>query len=322
MGNPVTHLLVPGLLGPMPRLEPERLPRFPHLERILARADQQTAPNGYEHTLFELFGLQLEIDAELPTAAIRYLADTELLPEGPLLQADPVHLRADQDRLLLFDRPVADLDATEASAFVEAVNQHFGDDGWRLEAPTPGRWYVHLTKAPRLKTQPLSAAVGRNIDLVQPTGVDAGYWQQCLTELQMLFYSLPVNAERESQGRLPVSGLWLHGGGELPSRSPRGFAVLEGGDALARGLQALSEEIREEHRLLISLDAWRAVQDADAESWLAALRHIEAQVAKLVGEGGLNLYPATGTCYEFRLSHRMRLWRRTRTLSTLLAQTL
>lgn len=315
MGNAVTHLLVPGLLGPMPRLEPGSLPRLPHLERLLARADRQAAANGYEQTLFELFGLPLDPRLDPPDAAIRYLADTGLLPEGPLLQADPVHLRADQDRLLLFDRPTADLDVAETAAFVQAVNQHFADDGWRLEAPTPGRWYLHLPKLPRLKTWPLSAAVGRNIDLVQPCGDDAGYWQQCLTELQMLFYSLPVNAERESQGKLPVSGLWLHGGGELPAQSPQGFAVVEGGDALARGLQALSESTRGKDRLLISLDAWRAVQDADADTWRLALQRLEGQVADLTGEAALYLYPAAGTRYHLRPGHHLRLWRRPRPLS-------
>lgn len=319
MGKPVTHLLVPGLFGPMPRLDRARLPRLPRLERLLARADSHPAASGYERTLFELFGVPLGEDAELPTAAIRYLADTGLLPEGPVLQADPVHLKADQDRLLLFDRPVHDLEAAEAAAIVGAVNRHFADDGWHLEAPTPGRWYLHLSTPSRLQTHPLSEVVGRNIDLFQPAGADAGYWQQCLTELQMLFYGLSVNAERESSGKPAVNGLWLHGGGELPAQPLRGFTQVSGDDVLVDGLQTLSESSRDDERLVILSDAWRAVQDADMEHWLAALQKVEEQIDDHSGEGELRLYPAAGSCFAYRRGHGLRLWRRPRPLSGLLA---
>lgn len=310
----ITHLVVPGLLGPLPQRDRSNLPRFPVIERLLARADRSPAAIGYGENLFQLFGVQRSAEADLPTAALAYLADTGRPPEAVVYHADPVHLRPDQDRLLLFDRPTADLTDTEAAAFVDAVNRHFAEDGWRLEAPTPARWYLHLDKSPRLRTQPLQHAVGRNIDLFQPQGDDAGYWQRCLNEVQMLFHGLAVNLQRESAGRLPVSGLWLHGGGRLPATASNRFAGIETDDPVLGGLTTLAETASGEERLLVRLDAWRAVQDADPIGWQQALAELEQQLSELMAEGELRVYPCEGSCHSHRPMHRYRVWRRPRSL--------
>lgn len=316
MTDQVLHLVIPGLLGPMPRLDAAQAgQRFPTLERWLARADREPVADDAEALLFQLFGLPVPDGADLPTAALCYLADSGQSPDGVVYHATPVHLRPDQDRLLLFDAPAADLTADEAVRFVEAFNNHFAPDGWRLSAPVPGRWYLHVSGAPELRTHPLGDVVGRNVDLFQPEGPDAALWLQRLNEVQMLFHGLPVNHERENTGRLGVNSLWLHGGGVLPVERGRSLHVMGEASPLLDGLIRLAGRPLAE-RLQWFGQARRAVWDADPQAWLEALGQIEQLLRDNTGE--TLLYPGDGHAYRYRPVHRWRLWRRRLPIASLL----
>lgn len=316
MTDQVLHLVVPGLLGPLPeRCMPAELPSpaCPVLERWLARADQRAVPGDADALLFELFDAEPPAHADLPTAPLCYLADSGRPPPGMVYHADPVHLRPDQDRLLLFDLPPDSLDAAAAAAFVAAFNDHFAVDGWRLSAPTPARWYLHVAQPPQqLRTRPLGEVIGRNVDRFLPSGADAGTWRQRLTELQMLFHGLPINLEREARGLPPVNGLWPHGGGVLPP-PPRRALHLEGTvPPLARGLAARAQP-RPGARLRWLDRAQRAVWHADIAAWQQAVSEVEQYLAG--SRGPVWLYPGDGHGYRYQAGHRWRLWRRCRPLA-------
>jgi hypothetical protein len=312
----VLHLVVPGLLGPMPRLDAAQArQRFPTLERWLARADRSSVPADEEALLFQLFGLAVPGEADLPSAPLCYLADTGQPPVGVVYHATPVYLRPDQDRLLLFDAPAADLSSAEADAFVQAFNQHFAADGWRLSAPVPGRWYLQVGDRPALRTHPLGEVIGRNVDLFLPEGPDARQWRQRLNEVQMLFHGLAVNAAREADGRVPVNSLWLHGGGVLPAAVARLLQVAPPASPLLEGLCRLGGSPVAE-RLCWLGQARRAVWDADPQAWLAAADQVEQLLHQASGE--TVLYPGDGHAYRYRPAHRWRLWRRPRPLTACL----
>lgn len=316
MSDRVLHLVVPGLLGPLPgRVDdaPWRQGPAPvRLETCLARADRDAVPLDAEALLFRLFGLDVPADADLPSAALACLADSGQPPAGVVYHATPVHLRPDQDRLLLFDAPSADLDEAEAAAFVQAFNAHFAADGWRLSAPVAGRWYLHVDTLPALRTHPLGEAIGRNIDLFLPEGPDARAWRQRLNEVQMLFHGLAVNQQRQARGCLPVSGLWLHGGGALPPAPPVSLQLAGEVTPLLRGLQ-LHARGEPAGRLHWLDDARRALWDADPAAWWRAVQRLEAALAGL--HGPWRLYPGDGHGYDWRPAMRWRLWRRRRPLA-------
>lgn len=313
----MTCLVVPGLLGELPRFDdPGALPRFTSLERLLARGNRLPAPKGYAGTLFDLFGVPLAQGGDLPTAAVCCHAEHGACPDAGdfLLHADPLHLRPDQDRLLGFDFHHQPLTADEARQFAEAFNAHFAQDGLRLLTPHPIRWYLEVDHAPRLRTHPLVDVVGRNIDLFLPKGEDARRWRSWMNELQMLFFELPVNALRESQGQLPVNSLWLSGGGCLPSVPVgSGFRELESDCPLARGLQQ-HVKIHDQQRLLIWKTPERALLDADPGAWISAVTELDQVVEDLLGEE-LFLYPCEGEAWHWRPSMRHRFWRRTKPLT-------
>ena len=151
---------------------------------------------------------------------------------GPyVLHADPVHLRPDRDRLVLFAGPDFAPDRAEADALVDLFNQHFGADGLRLEAPTPARWYLLSERPHDLVTQTLATVLGRPIAGQLPRGPEARHWARLLNEVQMLFHHSEVNQRREAAGMPTLNGLWLWGGGCLlaPSSPSLGASSLVGG---------------------------------------------------------------------------------------------
>lgn len=318
------HIVVPDLLDTPRAAQLAGIPRLKTLEALLAKADREPAGTGVEPVLFDLFGLDCPNEVDLPTAALSYLADTGSVPRNAMVQAIPVLLRPDQDRLLLFDFPPNEISTDQADELVALFNRHFAQDGLRMQAPTPGCWYLHLKKSPELTTSPLSDAIGRNIDPFLPQGADARQWRGYLNEVQMLFHECPANLARQENGRMPVSGIWLSGLGELPSEPPiRKFAEIEGDLPLLRGLQEWADRsgAGDADDKLIVLDAVRqAVIHGDEPGWLEALRQLDAVLAEQVGGGReVRLYDCAGQVYQFRPGHRRRWWRRVKPLSETLS---
>jgi hypothetical protein len=237
------HLLIPGLLGPWSsdRSDPAfPRPTAPALEWLLARARVGVAPASADAVLFELFGLPVATEADLPVAAITRLADGAAIDDGWWLRADPVHLRPDLRGIFLVDARVLAIKPAEALALVEAFNQTFATDGLRLDALRPDRWYLRLPADPGVRTHALENVIGRDIKPLLPYGPARRRWHALLTEAQMLFHAHPVNRAREDRNQPLLNGIWLWGGGVCPvgARSPA--AGLYANDPLTRGLARLA----------------------------------------------------------------------------------
>ena len=210
-------LLIPGLAGPVvDRSVTDYIETRPAaLDRLLSRSTVETVPyTGMEAALCHLFGVPAT-DAP-PVAPLSYLADSGQAPTRYLLRADPVHLRADQSRLRLFESHSFFITQDEADALVASINAFNAAQDWQLGALHPQRWYLSLPMAPDLQTTPPAQAAGLDIDTLLPQGGDAGRWAAVLNELQMLLHEHPVNQAREQRGEPVINSLWLWGGGVLP----------------------------------------------------------------------------------------------------------
>jgi hypothetical protein len=248
------------------------------------------------------------------------------------MHADPVHLRADRDRLLLFDARHLRISAEEAGALVDAFNAHFVEDGLRLQAPVPDRWYLELPHRPSIRTWPLHAVTGRGIEGLLPAGEEAATWVRLLNEVQMLFHSLEVNRRREAEGRPTVNGIWTWGAGrlsELPSscvyRRVCAGHPLALGLAAAAGIEAgpltteggaLLGQCGKGGMLVFWDRLWPTVLDADPAGWAEGLRQLDTWFAPLY-EGlvrargmGVVLDPCTGERYLVNRRSLRRFWRR------------
>ncbi len=154
----------------------------------------------------------------LPAAALTRLAHGAKPVRDEYL-AEPVMLRPDRDRLSL--RRLGDdaPDAEETRALVQAAHAHFPEDELRI-APGADVWHVRLPGVEPRTGLPVERAQEALLNpLPEEFGVDVR-GMRVLNELQMLWYSHPVNEARRSQGRAEVNALWIWGGGDLPRDVP------------------------------------------------------------------------------------------------------
>lgn len=226
--------VVPGLFGPPGlRAADFSMLNCSTLELLLSRAARDSVPaKGLEATLFHLFEVARDPACDLPIAAVTRMADTGVVSDAFWMRADPVHLRADQVRLILFDSHALSIHQEEADALVAQFNAFFsaGDasvprphgcagtvaDGWYLEAPHPGRWYLRLPEDPRIRNYDLSEVLGQHIDGFLPTGTHGKRWHTVLNEIQMLFHASPINQAREARRAMTINSVWLWGSGRTP----------------------------------------------------------------------------------------------------------
>ena len=251
-------LLIPHLWwSPDVATEAYRDLAVPMLETALARATRRSyAAIGWEAWLCQAF--EVERQRDWPIAPLTLTIDGGDPGSAYWLRADPVHLRAHRDRLVLADSSAFEISRDEADAFVGVLNTHFSADGLRFSAPVPQRWYLRLDSEPEIATSLLDDAAGASIDPHLPKGAAAMQWHSVMNEAQMLLHACAVNAAREAREELPVNGVWLWGGGRSTPVTGRHFATVTANDPLSLSLGAHG-------------DIPAAPLDGDGECWMRRL---------------------------------------------------
>ncbi|HUX90460.1 MAG TPA: hypothetical protein VMV48_07180 [Gallionellaceae bacterium] len=259
--------------------------RLPALEKVLARARVEARhTDTLERWLCEHFGVD-----DMAIAPLTLLADGVQPGESYWLRADPVGISMQRDQTIL-QADIA-LTAEEAAQLCASLNAHFAADGLHFVAPHPQRWYLQLEQVPALQTHPLPQVVGADIHAHLPSGGDALRWHSVFNEIQMLFYEHAVNQAREQRGELPVSGVWLWGGGKAAKDLGRAFACVAGDSELATAfaqaagipvVQSVAQMLRgvgSGDCLLVWEGLRAALQNADIGKWRSRLQQFENEYA-------------------------------------------
>lgn len=331
-------LVIPGLTQALAVLANEDL-RLPQLERLVGRASSEvvTIPS-YEALLFALFGLGELGAKDIPVAAVMYPWDKGCAPleSGWWLRADPVHLQADRDRVLLFGARHLELNRDEAETLAGVVAPLLAELGGQLEVLHPERWYLRLPQSEAATFTALPAVEGKSIEPGLPAGPDSSRWRTLLNEIQMTLHNCPANREREERGDWPINSLWFWGAGEAPvcptpswrqvgwGREPllqalARYCGVPGRPAPAEANSWLAQNSASGHYLLV-LDPllpamepmhYRAALLALDKDWLRVL-YKALQYRHLAS---LTLYPMDGRCYHLTGSRTWYLWRRSRPLA-------
>ncbi len=207
------HLIVP-LPGQLERIQQIASRVAPSLLKLLRRGDALKPATGYSATLCAAFGITPQQD--WPMAPICAAAEG-LSANDYWLRLDPVHLEVGMGGLLMHPPGNLNLSLPEAHALIADINRHWHDQRLAIQAVSPTRWYLHLNEAPNLHTTPIDQMVGEYLTPCLPRGADARPYLKLINEVQMLMHTHPVNLARENAGQPAVNGLWLWGGGRLPT---------------------------------------------------------------------------------------------------------
>jgi len=286
-------VLLPGLCGPQsdPPVSDYLQTRPAALDRLLSRSKPvQNGITGLDATLCHWFGSDAHHQGTLPVAALTYHSDACEAASGYIMRADPVHLRADQSSLRLFEADTFPMTQKEADALVAAFNSFYAGHGLQLQAPCPRRWYLLLAAAPGIATAALSEVAGQDINAFLPQGEAAAHWRGLLNEVQMLLHDHPVNAAREQRGEPAINSLWFWGGGLSPDSLQSRVAMIATDHPLGMGLalqtttprvdapaavQELLPLVVDGVTLVINDALASATRYGDVEHWLEALRGLE-----------------------------------------------
>ncbi len=284
-------IFIPGLFGPDIAIHPDDLPSLPALDWFLTRGEQQSIQQiSPSYTLCELFGLSSE-QGDHPVAAISRLSDDNQHPEGLWLRADPVHVSADRDGLILIDNNRFTLSQRDALALAADINLLFEPYGISLEVPVPTRWYLRVHEDYKLKTVPVDSIVGKDILPFMPTGDDRINVIQLMNDIQMTLHNSDVNKRREQEKQLPINSVWFWGYGELPKIIDRHWSFVTSDEMLAKGLSMIAatpfETLPESYNDLkdkgssynglIVLNSFQKFSYYhDLEGWLEALLYVES----------------------------------------------
>ena len=325
------ELIVPGLFAEASGT------RAPALELLLARGRSASSESrSPEAWLQHAFGLEEE---PLPAGALTLAADDREAGEHCWGRADPVHLRLMRDRLVVVPAAAFALSSEEAQALVDALNGHFAER-LSLTPLEPGRWCARLERHLAFNAVPPLEAAGRDADLAQRIGGEAGKrWASLLNEAQMLLHAHPVNLAREARGEPTVNSLWLWGVGAAPRVPASRWQSVCADDPIALGLARLAgarhrrlpahadtwlETAPEEGRHLVLLDALRAPLalghsagygesiTALESRWFAPL--LAALRGGRVGMVTVQVPDCAGASFETIRGDLRRFWRRPRAL--------
>lgn len=293
------ELAVPGLLASGARRA--------SLELLVARGRRsKTSPQSLERWLQHAFGLE----GRLPAGALSLLGAGEAPGDAIWARADPLHMQAMRDRIVVAP---ASVPREEADALCQAVNAHFAG-AMELRALDGSRWCARLEREIDVGDEPPLAIGGR--EATQRAG------DVLLTEIQMLLHAHPVNEAREARGEPPVNSVWFWGAGRLPPKTQCRWNSVTSGDPLALGLARHSGVTA---RLLpsgaaqwLASDEGRhlAILDPDESlegSWFAPLGSALRQGT--IGMLTLHI-PDAGLSFETIRGDLRRFWRRPKPLES------
>jgi hypothetical protein len=132
---------------------------------------------------------------------------------GSIWFATPVHLIAGLTNLHLDRRSVLRLPEHELAQLTDDFARVFGDSEFSMEPTSYGILLMRARSAiEAATTEPARAAVG-DLQTSLPTGPNGAVLRRLGAELEMWLHGHPINQQRSTRGELPLSTLWLWGGG-------------------------------------------------------------------------------------------------------------
>lgn len=152
-----------------------------------------------------------EPPATIASAASRTLVNVD---EGPMVWlATPVHFVAGLSSVHLDARGLLQVEPGVRQTLAAEFNSIFAGSGFRLEALSSAGFLLRGPTVAAVTTVDPARVLGANINEALPSATDAPALRRLSAEIEMWLHDHPANQDRVTRGRLPISALWLWGGG-------------------------------------------------------------------------------------------------------------
>ena len=178
--------------------------------------DEFSLTPPHERVIAQARGWRL-VDGALPWAASRWRAlghDPGLLAWGLLT---PAHWQLGTEPLRMGDPASLMLEEATSRALLAAIEPLFVSEGFSVHWGRALSWFIAHPSLADMPCASLDRVIGRNVDRWLSANKAAGKAARLLrrlqNEAQMVFYTHPLNLERERRGLLPVNSFWLSGCG-------------------------------------------------------------------------------------------------------------
>jgi len=176
--------------------------------------------------------LGLARDAGAPVAAA-VMAGFGMRPDaGHWFLVHPINVQVGT-HLMMTDRRAVRIDGAEARALFESVRPFFDEDGHQLLYGDATTWFLRADGWAGLDTASPDAASGDNLHPWMPRGEAARAFRRLQNEVQMLWFTHPLNDARATRGLAPVNSFWLWGGADAACQATTTLATSEAPDWLA-----------------------------------------------------------------------------------------
>ena len=190
--------------------------RAPLLERLLARADDEGAVLDWRADAFRIIAPHTPLPS---VAAVAYRAAGGPRVQGSVYIATPVHYLAELSNVRLADEGILTLDAAQAESLALDFNRDWRDSGVDLWAAS-GRLFCGFDSPLDATTSDPERVRGQHLEEFLPAGADGGRLRRLMSEIEMWLFDHAVNRGRRQRAELPLSALWLWGGGAAISVLP------------------------------------------------------------------------------------------------------
>jgi hypothetical protein len=325
-------IVVPSL-SPILRLEDgpaERSPRA--LRTLLGRSvPDYRAIRGLEATIgWAITGREDAVE-HWGVAAVTHGLDSGAQADAVVMRADPVHLRAEADRLVLFPVWATGIDCHESRSLLDALNSALGNSSFDFCFGAADRWYLRSDSTPCGKWFGPDEVEGHDVLGFLPDGPDHAMTRKLINDAQMVLHDHPVNVARRERGDAEINSIWPWGWkSQAVALEPAGCEIVIAANPYAKGLarllgaqsqQPLVDPVRDATGSGVVLfdDLEKASRDGNEGAIAAAIERLDRlYVGPLVtalrrGDiTSIRLADTSGWCYALERRDIWKVWRRRR----------
>ena len=194
----------------------------------------ETAARALPHELVVARALGLARGAA-PAVATGAMRGAGLDPEdGTWFVVHPAHIQIAHTHLMMGDARQLDLREDEGRALFDAAREPFADGRYELRYAAPDTWFMRADAWHDMQTASPDAAVGMNLTDWMPSGPPARAFRKLQNDVQVTWFTHPVNAAREARGQSPINAFWPWGGASSATEHAQQLVDGAGGRPVAR----------------------------------------------------------------------------------------